>query len=128
MSASAATRKKLESLREQIRHHNHRYHVLDDPEVPDAEYDRLMRHLQELEKKHPDLITFDSPTQRVGDAPVSDHHYETIKRCIDDRHGKPLVCISNLNMKELAGVYDDRVASRISAGTIVVTEGDRRLT
>ena len=59
---------------------------------------------------------------------VSDHHYETIKRCIDDRHGKPLVCISNLNMKELAGVYDDRIASRLSAGTIVVTEGDRRLT
>ena len=61
----------IESLREQIRHHNYRYHVLDDPEVPDIEYDRLMRELQALEEKHPELVTPDSPTQRVGDTPMA---------------------------------------------------------
>ena len=71
MTASKATRVNTESLREQIRYHNYRYHVLDDPEVPDAEYDRLIRELQALEEEHPELVTPDSPTQRVGDAPVS---------------------------------------------------------
>ena len=71
MSVPAATRKKVESLREQIRHHNYQYHVLDDPEVPDAEYDRLTRELQALESEYPELITPDSPTQRVGAAPIS---------------------------------------------------------
>jgi len=54
MTASAATIKKVDSLRSQIRHHNYQYHVLDEPEVPDAEYDRLVRELQDLEKAHPD--------------------------------------------------------------------------
>jgi DNA ligase (NAD+) len=57
---------KIEALRDKIRHHEHRYYVLDDPQVSDAEFDRLMDELIELEKKHPDLITPDSPTQRVG--------------------------------------------------------------
>jgi DNA ligase (NAD+) len=58
-----------ESLREQINHHNYRYYVLDDPEVTDAEYDLLMRRLEDLEQAHPELRTPDSPTQRVGAAP-----------------------------------------------------------
>jgi DNA ligase (NAD+) len=58
-----------EALREQISHHNYRYYVLDDPEVTDAEYDRLMRRLEALERDHPELRTLDSPTQRVGAAP-----------------------------------------------------------
>src|SRR5216684_1995343 len=58
-----------ESLREQINHHNYRYYVLDDPEITDAEYDRLMRRLEELEQTHPEIRTPDSPTQRVGAAP-----------------------------------------------------------
>ena len=71
MAASKATRAEVKTLREEIRHHNYRYHVLDEPEVPDAEYDRLVRSLQALEKQYPALITPDSPTQRVGDAPIS---------------------------------------------------------
>jgi len=71
MTVSAATRKKADALREQIRHHNYRYHALDDPEIPDVEYDRLMRELQALENDHPELVSQDSPTQRVGDTPVS---------------------------------------------------------
>ncbi|NQV86337.1 MAG: NAD-dependent DNA ligase LigA [Woeseiaceae bacterium] len=71
MSVSNETRMKAESLRDQIRHHNHRYHVLDDPEIPDAEFDRLMRELMNLEAEHAGLVSADSPTQRVGDAPLS---------------------------------------------------------
>ncbi|MEM1111787.1 MAG: NAD-dependent DNA ligase LigA [Pseudomonadota bacterium] len=60
------------SLRAQLEDWNHRYYVLDDPSVPDAEYDRAMRRLKELEAKHPDLLTEDSPTQRVGASPLSE--------------------------------------------------------
>src|SRR5688572_26239093 len=52
-------------LREQLQHHAHRYYVLDDPELPDAEYDRLFQELQAIEAEHPELLTADSPTQRV---------------------------------------------------------------
>ncbi len=57
-------------LREQLREWNYRYYVLDDPSVPDSEYDRCLRRLQDLESQHPELVTADSPTQRVGDAPL----------------------------------------------------------
>lgn len=57
-------------LREQLHGHSYRYYVLDDPEIPDAEYDRLFRELQELEAAHPELITLDSPTRRVGGQPL----------------------------------------------------------
>src|SRR5437588_8922981 len=59
----------IESLRDQIRRHEYRYYVLDDPEVSDAEFDRLMNQLKKLEAVHPELITPDSPTQRVGGKP-----------------------------------------------------------
>ena len=59
----------LESLREQIRYHEHRYYVLDDPEISDADFDLLMQQLKQLEAAHPELITPDSPTQRVGGKP-----------------------------------------------------------
>lgn len=59
----------IEKLREEIRHHEYRYYVLDDPEIPDAQFDALMNELKKLEKEHPELITPDSPTQRVGGKP-----------------------------------------------------------
>ena len=61
----------LEQLRSQINHHNHRYHSLDEPEISDAEYDRLMQRLKNLEAEYPELVTPDSPTQRVGSKPLS---------------------------------------------------------
>ena len=61
----------LTELRTTLRHHEYLYHVMDAPEIPDAEYDRLMRELRELEAQHPDLITPDSPSQRVGAAPLA---------------------------------------------------------
>jgi DNA ligase (NAD+) len=63
-------KERIEKLRAEINHHNYRYYVLDDPEVADAEYDGLMRELKALEEKYPQLLTPDSPTQRVGAAPV----------------------------------------------------------
>src|SRR6266498_474985 len=62
-------RLRLDELRETVNHHLYRYHVLDEPEISDAEFDRLFEKLQALEAEHPDLITPDSPTQRVGAAP-----------------------------------------------------------
>src|SRR6516165_1661377 len=64
--ALASARTRVEELREQINHHSYRYHVLDDPEVSDYDYDVLVRELKELEGRFPELISPDSPTQRVG--------------------------------------------------------------
>ena len=69
-TSKTADAARIEQLRRELAHHNHRYYVLDSPEISDAEYDRLIRELQELEARHPDLITVDSPTQRVGGAPA----------------------------------------------------------
>ena len=106
MSKSTADR--LEALRDEIRHHNHLYHVLDDPEIPDAEYDRLMRELVKLEKEHPDLITPDSPTQRVGDAPVSEFGTVT--------HELPMLSLDNAFSEDELRDFDRRVADRLDLG------------
>jgi DNA ligase (NAD+) len=71
MKDSAPARDRIDELRKQINHHNYRYYVLDNPEISDAEYDRLLRELKTLEERYPELITPDSPTQRVGAAPVA---------------------------------------------------------
>ena len=68
---ATAVRERVEELRALLHHHNHRYHVLDEPEISDAEYDRLFDELKQLEEEHPELDTDDSPTRRVG-APPSD--------------------------------------------------------
>ncbi len=105
MTVSKATRVKTESLREQIRHHNYRYHVLDDPEVPDAEYDRLVRELQAIENDHPELVTPDSPTQRVGDAPVSS--FGTV------RHELPMLSLDNAFTEGELRDFHRRVMDRL---------------
>lgn len=70
MSNQDRVKRRIEELRELINYHNYRYYVLDSPEISDVEYDELMRELKRLEAEHPELITPDSPTQRVGAAPV----------------------------------------------------------
>ena len=77
----------IEALREKIRYHNHRYYVLDDPEISDAEYDRLFRRLAELEERHPELATPDSPTRGVGAGPR-----ETFSRV---KHRHPMLSLEN---------------------------------
>ncbi len=105
MNASAAIRKKVESLREQIRYHNYRYHSLDDIEIPDAEYDRLVRELQELEEEHPELVTDDSPTQRVGAEPSS--ALATVQ------HRLPMLSLDNAFSEDELRDFHARVAEKL---------------
>jgi DNA ligase (NAD+) len=70
-TTAAAPVERVEELRRLVRHHNHRYHVLDDPEIDDAAYDALFDELKELEEKHPEIVSADSPTQRVGAPPAA---------------------------------------------------------
>ena len=104
-TALTDTQQKLDALREQIRHHNYRYHVLDDPEIPDAEYDRLMRQLQAVENEHPDLVTSDSPTQRVGDEPVS--AFGTVQ------HQLPMLSLDNAFSEDELREFHRRVTERL---------------
>ncbi|MCL6482487.1 MAG: NAD-dependent DNA ligase LigA [Firmicutes bacterium] len=93
--------REIEALREKIRYHEYRYYVLDEPEISDAEFDRLVRRLQELEAAHPELITPDSPTQRVGGAPREG--FETV------RHRRPMLSLDNANSYEELREFDRRV-------------------
>ena len=85
MTRKADVEKRLAGLREQIERYNYQYYVLDEPQVPDSEYDRLFRQLQALEAEHPELITTESPTQRVGGAPLAAFD-EVQHRVVDERH------------------------------------------
>src|SRR5437762_466266 len=82
---------RAEQLRTQIRHHDYRYYVLDQPEVTDAEYDRVMLELLAIEQQYPDLVTPDSPTQRVGGAPATGGaaRRRAARRAGDPRRGLP---------------------------------------
>ena len=71
-ATQAKRAKRAGELRAQLDHHNYQYHVLDSPEISDAEYDRLLLELKAIEAQYPDLATPDSPTQRVGAAPVGE--------------------------------------------------------
>ncbi len=88
-------------LRDLLAYHNHRYYVLDDPEIPDVEYDRLFRELQGLEQKHPELVTPDSPTQRVGGAALSG--FEQVS------HAIPMLSLGNVFSDEELADFDRRV-------------------
>jgi DNA ligase (NAD+) len=96
---------RIDELRDQIRHHNYRYHVLDDPEIPDVEYDRLMRKLQQLEAAHPELITSDSPTQRVGAEPVA--AFGTV------RHRLPMLSLENAFTEQELVDFNRRIRDRL---------------
>src|ERR1700674_4266899 len=85
--SSPAIQKKLEALREKIRHHEYRYYVLDDPEMSDADFDKLMNELKRLEADHPQLITPDSPTQRVGGKPREGF--------VKAKHSSPMLSLDN---------------------------------
>ena len=80
-----ALAKRVKSLRQQLQHHGHRYYVLDEPEIPDAEYDRLFTELQALERAHPELSSPDSPTLRVGGSPLA--QFDSV------RHAVPMLSI-----------------------------------
>lgn len=90
----------IEKLRDQIRHHDHRYYVLDDPQISDAEYDALLAKLSALEREHPEWASPDSPTQRVGAAPVDG--FVTV------RHKKKMFSLDNTYMFEEVRDWDQR--------------------
>jgi DNA ligase (NAD+) len=91
----------LEDLREKLQHHEYLYYVLDRPQITDAEYDRMMRRLQELEAARPELVTPDSPTQRVGG--------KAREGFVKVRHSSPLLSLDNaLNEDEMRS-FDQRV-------------------
>ena len=76
---------RVDELRRLLEHHGYRYYVLDDPEIGDAEYDALLDELRGLEAAHPELLTADSPTQRIGGEPVSD--------LVKVRHPEPMLSL-----------------------------------
>ncbi|PYV57962.1 MAG: DNA ligase (NAD(+)) LigA [Acidobacteria bacterium] len=91
----------IESLREEIRHHEYRYYVLDDPEISDAEFDRLMNQLKKLEAEQPELITADSPTQRVGGKPREGF--------VKVPHSIPMLSLDNAYSEEELRAWERRV-------------------
>ncbi len=98
-------REELEDLRATINQHNYRYYVLDDPEVPDAEYDRLMRALLAAEAEHPEWVTPDSPSQRVGAAPLTE--FRPVK------HLLPMLSLDNVFNEDELRAFDKRVRDRL---------------
>ena len=99
--SSAAIEKKIEALREKIRHHEYRYYVLDAPEISDAEFDALMNELKRLEAEHPKLITPDSPTQRVGGKPREGF--------VKAKHSSPMLSLDNAYSEEELRDWERRV-------------------
>jgi DNA ligase (NAD+) len=93
--------KKIDSLREKIRHHEYLYYVIDNPEISDLEFDKLMRQLKDLEAEHPDLITADSPTQRVGGKPREGF--------VKVPHSSPMLSLDNTYNEEELRDWERRV-------------------
>jgi DNA ligase (NAD+) len=99
--AAKDTGRRIEALRGKIRHHEHRYYVLDDPEISDAEFDRLMQQLKALEAEHPKFVTPDSPTQRVGGKPREGF--------VKMPHSRPLLSLENAYSEEELRDWERRV-------------------
>ena len=108
--AETAVARKIEKLRDELRRHEHLYYVLDAPEISDAEYDALLNELKKLEAAHPDLVTPDSPTQRVGGKPA-----EGFRKA---QHSRPMLSLDNAYSAEELADWDRRV--RELAGNLPV--------
>ncbi len=100
-AAAAGVKNEIEQLREKLRYHEYRYYVVDDPEISDAAFDRMMDRLKELEAAHPELITPDSPSQRVGGAPREG--FQTV------RHARPMLSLDNAFSYDALRDWDRRV-------------------
>ena len=99
--------RRIEKLVRILNHHNHRYHVLNDPEISDGEYDALMRELVELEEKYPDLRLPDSPTTRVGAPPLE--AFGTV------RHSIPMLSLDSVSTEEEVIEWDASIKRLLSA-------------
>jgi DNA ligase (NAD+) len=110
MSGAAVARARAAELRDEINRHNHRYYVLDSPVISDAQYDKLLRELQALEEQYPVLRTPDSPTQRVGAAPLAE--FDTV------RHRPPMTSMDNAFDDAEARAWDERCRKGLERDTL----------
>lgn len=119
MTIPSAAKCRADELREQINLHNYRYYVLDDPHVPDSEYDRLMRELQGLEAQYPDLISADSPTQRVGAQPLDGFG--------EVQHQVPMLSLDNAFSDQEMIDFDRRVKERLGSDHAIAYSAEPKL-
>ncbi|MEJ1095196.1 MULTISPECIES: NAD-dependent DNA ligase LigA [unclassified Pseudoxanthomonas] len=105
MTAAPIAATRIAELRRQLHDANYRYHVLDEPNIPDAEYDRMLRELDDLESAHPELVTADSPTQRVGNAPSA--------KFAEVRHAVPMLSLGNAFSDEEVQDFARRIAEKL---------------
>ena len=91
-TAQRTASERVAELRKELDYHSHRYYVLDDPEISDSDYDALLNELRDLEAEHPELLTPDSPTQRVGAEPLD--KFEQV------RHLQPMLSLANARNQE----------------------------
>ncbi|MDT8428614.1 MAG: NAD-dependent DNA ligase LigA [Pseudomonadales bacterium] len=103
--------RELQHLRRQINHHNSRYHQYDAPEIPDADYDRLLSRLEALEAQHPELISADSPTQRVGDKPLSTF--------VQVQHELPMMSLAKVFSEQELLDFEKRVQKRLDSDAAI---------
>ena len=106
--SDSSLRARLEALRKQLHEHSYRYYVLDEPIIPDVEYDRLFRELQDIEREHPEWRSDDSPTQRVGAEPLSSFSQV--------RHETPMLSLDNVFSEQELRDFDRRVRGRLDDG------------
>ncbi len=112
-------KKRIEKLREEIEYHNYRYYILDQPEISDAQYDRLMRELEQLEEEYPELRSPHSPTQRVGASPLE--AFEIV------RHTLPMLSLANAFDENEAREFDKRVKKFLGSSEDVVYVAEPKL-
>ncbi|PIV20570.1 MAG: DNA ligase (NAD(+)) LigA [Deltaproteobacteria bacterium CG03_land_8_20_14_0_80_45_14] len=117
--ASEAIKKRAEKLREEIEYHNYRYYVLDQPEISDAQYDRLMRELEKLEDEYPELRSPNSPTQRVGAPPLES--FEIV------RHTLPMLSLANAFDESEARDFDKRVKKFLGSSANITYVAEPKL-
>ena len=116
--STTAPEERAAALREQLHHHGYRYYVLDDPEIGDDEYDALLDELRALEAEHPELVTPDSPTQRVGGEPVSG--------LAKVQHEIPMLSLANARSEEELRAWVARMRAHLARDTDPDRPGRRR--
>jgi len=107
MSSKADAKKQIEFLRDEIRRHNYSYYVEADPQISDHQFDQLLKELEQIESEHPDLVTEDSPTQRVGGEPIKG--FETVD------HAVPMMSIDNTYNRDELFAWHERTIKRLES-------------
>jgi DNA ligase (NAD+) len=111
MATALTPDQQIQALRDELRHHEHLYYVLDAPELTDAQYDALMNRLKKMEAEHPELVTPDSPTQRVGGKPRDGF--------VKTRHSRPMLSLDNAYNEDELRAWDQRVRAGLPGSETV---------